>query len=131
MNSIVKIFIENNIEYIDEGMYDELYDEAYEWLSESQSEELTKILTEVIDVKVEVYAKENILKHLHVELQNFVSEKQRVLTLATFVRMYMNHINGIDWDEFQLLVEQELKNSKLVTTYYDGEGNLFIHRRNQ
>lgn len=131
MNSIVKEFIENNIEYIDEGMYDELYDEAYEWLSESQSEELTKILTEVIGVEMEVYAKENILKHLHVELQTFVSEKQRDLNLATFVLMYMNHTNGVDWDEFQLLVEQELKNSKLVTTYYDGEGNLFIHRRNQ
>lgn len=131
MNNSVKQFIENNIEYIDEGMYDELYDEAYEWLSDTQTQELTRILTETLEVEAEVYAKENILKHLRVELQNFVSEKQRVLTLATFVRMYMNHINGIDWDEFQLLVEQELKNSKLVTTYYDGEGNLFIHRRNQ
>ena len=129
MNKLVKEFIEDNITLIDEEDYDGVYEQAYEWLPDDYVAELTTILTKTLDIDFEVYAKENIIKHLNIEINNFVSDDHDTLTLATFVRMYMNHINGIDWDEFQMLVEKELKDSKLVSTYDDGAGNLYIEKR--
>ena len=130
MKNLVKEFIENNIELIeDKDYYDDLYDQAYEQLPDDYVKELTAILSEALQDDFTKYAKQNIIKHFNVEINNFISGKHDTLTLATFVRMYMNHINGLDWDEFQLLVEQELKNSKLVSTYDDGAGNLYIEKR--
>ena len=130
MKKLVKEFIENNIELIeDKEYYDDLYDQAYELLPDDYVIELTDILSEALQDDFTKYAKQNIIKHFNVEINNFISGKHDTLTLATFVRMYMNHINGLDWDEFQLLVEQELKNSKLVSTYDDGAGNLYIEKR--
>ena len=130
MTILVKQFIESNIELIeDEDYYDDLYDQAYEWMTDSQTEELTKILTETLDVNFETYAKENIIKHLKIEINNFIADMRLDLSLASFVRLYMNHINGLDWDEFQMLVEKELKNSKLVSTYATYGGDLHIKRR--
>lgn len=130
MKKLVKEFIESNIELIeDKEYYDDLYDQAYEWLPDEHVTELTKILTETLGVDFELYAKENIMSHFNTEINNFVSGKHDTLTLATFVRMYMNHINGLDWDEFQMLVEKEFKDSKLVEVYDDGAGNLYISRK--
>ena len=126
MKNLIKQFIEENIVMIEEEDYDGLYDQAYEWLPDDYVTELTDILTKTLGVDFETYAKQNIIKHLNVEINNFVADKHRDLTLASFVRMYMNHINGLDWDEFQLLVEQELKDSKLVKVYDDGPGDLYI-----
>lgn len=129
MNKLVKEFIEDNITLIEEEDYDGVYEQAYEWLPDDYVTELTTILTKTLDIDFEVYAKENIIKHLNIEINNFVSDDHDTLTLETFVRMYMNHINGIDWDEFQMLVEKELKESNLVSTYDDGAGNLYIEKR--
>ena len=129
MNKLVKEFIEDNITLIEEEDYDGVYEQAYEWLPDDYVAELTTILTKALNIDFEVYAKENIIKHLNTEINNFVADDHDTLTLATFVRMYMNHINGIDWDEFQMLVEKELKDSKLVSTYDDGAGNLYIEKR--
>ncbi len=128
MKNLVKEFIENNIELIeDKEYYDDLYDQAYEWLPDDYVTELTDILTKTLGIDFETYAKENIIKHFNIELNNFAAtEKNRDLILSSFVRMYMNHINGLDWDEFQLLVEQELKDSNLVKIYADGAGNLHM-----
>ena len=127
MKNLIKEFIEDNIVLIEEEDYDGLYDQAYEWLPDDYVAELTDILTKTLGVDFETYAKENIIKHFNIELNNFAAtDKNRDLILASFVRMYMNHINGLDWDEFQLLVEQELKDSNLVKVYADGAGNLHM-----
>ena len=130
MKNLIKEFIEDNIVLIEED-YDSLYDEAYDWLPDDYITELTAILTKTLGIEFESYAKQNIIKHFNIEINNFVSDKHDTLTLATFVRMYMNHINGLDWDEFQLLVQKELEDSKLVSTYDDGTGNLYIERIQQ
>ena len=126
MRHAIKKFIEDNIRLIEDEDYDSLYDQAYEWLPDNYVTELTAILSETLQDDFTQYAKQNIIKHFNVEINNFVADKHRDLTLASFVRMYMNHINGLDWDEFQLLVEQELKDSNLVEVYDDGAGNLYI-----
>ena len=130
MKNLVKEFIESNIELIeDPDYYDDLYDQAYEWLPDDCVTELTDILSKTLSVDFSQYAKQNIIEHFNIEINNFVSDKHDTLTLATFVRMYMNHINGLDWDEFQLLVLKELKDSNLVEVYSDGAGNLYITAR--
>lgn len=129
MKNLIKEFIEDNIVLIEEEDYDGLYDQAYEWLPDDYVTELTDILTKTLGVDFETYAKENILTHFNVEINNFVSDNHHDLTLASFVRMYMNHINGLNWDEFQLLVEKELKDSNLVKIYDDGAGDLHISTR--
>ena len=127
MKKLIKEFIENNIELIeDKEYYDDLYDQAYEVLPDDYVTELTDILSETLNEDFSQYAKQNILKHFNTEINNFVSDKHDTLTLSTFVRMYMNHINGLHWDEFQLLVEQELKDSNLVEVHDDGSGILYI-----
>lgn len=129
MKNLIKEFIEDNIVLLEEEDYAGLYDQAYEWLPDDYVTELTDILTKTLGVDFETYAKQNIITHFNIEISNFVSDNQATLTLVSFVRMYMNHINGLDWDEFQLLVEQELKDSNLVEVYDDGEGNLYISRK--
>ena len=127
MKKLVKEFIESNIELIeDKDYYDDFYDQAYEWLPDDYVTELTDILSETLGEDFTQYAKQNIIKHFNIEINNFIADHHATLTLATFVRLYMNHINGLDWDEFQILVEQELKNSNLVEVHDDGSGNLLI-----
>lgn len=129
MTNHVKRFIEDNIEFIEEEDYDGLYDQAYEWLPDDYVMELTEILTKTLGIEFEAYAKENIMSHFMIEVNNFIHDGHLDLTLSSFVRLYMNHINGLDWDEFQMLVEQKVKDSKLVSTYADGAGDLHIKRR--
>lgn len=126
MKNLIKEFIEDNIRLIEEEDYDGLYDQAYEWLPDEYVAELTDILTKTLGVDFETYTKQNIMRHFNIEINNFVSDKHDTLTLASFVRRYMNHINGLDWDEFQILVEKELKDSTLVEVHDDGSGNLYI-----
>lgn len=130
MKNMIKQFIEDNIELIeDSDYYDDLYDQAYEWLPDDYVTELTEILTKTLGIEFEIYAKENIMSHFMIEVNNFIHDRRLDLTLSSFVRLYMNHINGLDWDEFQMLVEQKVKDSKLVSTYADGAGDLHIKRR--
>ena len=130
MRKLVKEFIESNIELIDDkDYYDDLYDQAYENLPDDYVTELTYILSKALEDNFTQYAKQNIIKHFNIEINNFVSDKHDTLTLATFVRMYMNHINGLYWDEFELLVKQELKDSNLVKVHYDDEGDLYITKK--
>lgn len=129
MTNLLKEFIEDNITLIEEEDYEGLYEQAYEWLPHEHVAELTKVLSSALNIDFETYAKENIIKHVATEIGNFIVDGHLDLTLSSFVRLYMNHINGIDWDEFQMLVEQELKDSKLVSTYDDGAGNLHIGRK--
>ena len=130
MKKLVKEFIESNIELIeDKEYYDDLYDQAYEWLPDDYVTELTTILSEAIGDDFSRYAKENIKKHINLGILSFAADKHNDISLESFVRVYMNHINGIDWDEFVILAEQVLENSNLIKVYDDGVGNLFIARR--
>ena len=126
MTNLVKEFIEDNITLIEDEDYDGMYDEAYEWLPDDYVTELTAILSETLQKDFSKYAKQNIIKHFNIEINNFVADKHNELLLASFVRMYMNHINGLDWDEFQLLVEKELEDSNLVEVCTGGAGDLYI-----
>ena len=129
MNNDVKEFIERNITLIEEHLYDDIYDEAYQWLTDQQTEELTKILSNALDVDFEKYAKQNIIKHFEVSLHDFLQDKSRgEIYLSSFVRLGMNHINGLEWDEFQLLIEQHLDGDSRVIVDNDGI-NLFIAKR--
>ena len=129
MTDIVKEFIERNIILIEEHQYDDIYDEAYEWLSDQHTKELTDILTKTLDIDFEKYAKQNIIKHFEYALVDFLNDKSRgELYLSTFVRLGMNHVNGIEWDEFQSLIEQHLDGDSRVIIDNDGI-NLFIAKR--
>ena len=129
MTNDVKEFIERNIVLIEEHLYEDIYDQAYEWLTDQQTEELTKILSNALDVDFEKYAKQNIIKHFEYALEDFLHDKSRgEVYLSSFVRMGMNHINGLDWDEFQLLIEQHLDGDSRVIVDNDGI-NLFIAKR--
>ena len=130
MTNDVKEFIERNIVLIEEHLYEDIYDAAYEWLTDQQTEELTKVLSEALDVDFEQYAKDNIIKQFDYSLEEFLKDNSRnsELYLSTFVRLGMNHINGLAWDEFQMLVEQHLKDDPRV--FVDNDGiNLFIAKR--
>lgn len=130
MTNLVKEFIESNIELIeDKEYYDDLYDQAYENLTNQETEELTKALSTALNEDFEKYAKQNIIKHFEYSLIDFLHDKSRgEVYLSSFVRMGMNHINGLDWDEFQLLVEQHLDGDSRVIVDNDGI-NLFISKR--
>lgn len=103
MNDIIK-FIKNNQGYINEEMFKELYDEAYEWLTDEQTAELTKMLDKALNMEAEKYARDSILEKFTMELQNFKASRNETVVLSTFIRMYMNHLNGIDYDEFAHLI---------------------------
>lgn len=129
MTNDVKEFIERNIILIEEHLYEDIYDEAYENLTDQQTEELTKALSTALNEDFEKYAKKNIIKHFEYSLIDFLHDKSRgEVYLSSFVRMGMNHINGLDWDEFQLLVEQHLDGDSRVIVDNDGI-NLFIAKR--
>ena len=129
MTNDVKEFIERNIDLIEEDSYEDIYDEAYENLTDQQTEELTKALSTALNEDFEKYAKQNIIKHFEYSLTDFLHDKSRgEIYLSSFVRLGMNHINGLEWDEFQLLVDQYLKDDPRVIVDNDGI-NLFISKR--
>lgn len=130
MTEIVKEFIEKNIALIESEDYDALYDEAYSCLSDNQTEELTNSLSSALSVDFEEFAKQNILKQFEYSLKQYLKDKSRndEIYLSSFVRLGMNHINGLEWDEFQLLVEQHLEDDTRVIIDNDGL-NIFIKRR--
>ena len=103
MNDISN-FIKNNQGYINEGMFKELYNEAYEWLTDEQTAELTKMLDTALNMEAEKYARDSILEKFTMELENFKASKHETVILSTFIRMFMNHLNGIDYDEFAHLI---------------------------
>lgn len=126
MKKLVKEFIEATIELIEYEEYDRLYDQAYDWLRDEEIDELTAVLSQTLQDDFSQYAKQNIIKHFNTEINNFVADNRRDIPLRSFVGLYMNSVNGIDWDEFQLLAEKELKDSNIVEVYDDGMGSLYI-----
>ena len=130
MTNDVKEFIERNIVLIEEHLYEDIYDAAYEYLTNQQTEELTEALSTALNEDFEQYAKDNIIKQFDYSLDEFLKDNSRSseVYLSTFARLGMNHINGLEWDEFQLLVEQHLKDDPRVIVDNDGI-NLFIAKR--
>lgn len=126
MNDISR-FIKDNSRYINSNMYKELYDEAYEWLSDEQTAELTKMLNKALDIEAEKYAQDSILEKFTLELQNFKASSHDILMLSSFIRTFMNHLNGIDYDEFAHLISVYLtKHPQPGVEIFDDGWDLFI-----
>lgn len=132
MKPLVKSFIQNNIVLVEEGSYDELYDAAYDQLPDDYVRELTTILSSTLDIDFEKYAKRNIIKQFEYSLKDFLTDRSRGIEvyLPSFVGLCMNHINGLDWEVFQALIEQYLDNDPRVKLEHDGI-DLFIVRRSK
>lgn len=129
MNIDVRQFIEKNITLIEHEAWDDLYDQANEWLVDSSIRELNSILTDVLDIDVEQFAKENVMKHLAMELMNFKAEKtMHNIYFPAFVQHFMQTINGLDFDEFQCMAEMYIKGDKDLTVQFDGHGDMYIQK---
>ena len=129
MNIDVRQFIEKNITLIEHEDWDDLYDEANDWLVDSSIRELNSILTDVLDIDVEQFAKENVMKHLAMELMNFKAEKSMDnIYFPSFVQHFMQTINGLDFDEFQLMAEDYIRGDKDLIIQHDGQGDLYLQK---
>lgn len=121
MNDISK-FIKDHSGYINNELYRELYLEAYEWLSDEQTAELTKMLAKALNIDSQQYAIDTILEKFEESLKEFENSRHDNLILSSFIRMYMNHINGIDYDEFAHFVSMYMEKHphKHVEVFDDG-----------
>lgn len=129
MKNDIKKFIEKNIGLIEDEAWDDLYDEANEWLSDRSITELTEILTNTLGVNAEMFAKENVMKHLAMELMNLKAEKAITnIYFPSFVMNFMQTINGLDFDEFQQMTAEYIKGDKDLTVQFDGQGDMYIHK---
>jgi hypothetical protein len=127
LSNSVKQFIEKNISVIEEEEFDMLYDEAYEWLADDRVRELTKILSSTLNIDAKNYALKNIMKHFEIEVDNFLQDEDHSsLYLHTFVRMYMNHTNGIPFHDFEQACYQYLINKKLLPNSKFNDGSLLL-----
>ena len=127
MKPLVKTFIEFHKGFILHEDWENMYDEAYEQLPNDYVKELNQILTQTLGIPMEDYAKENLLKHFLIELNNFKVDKQhKELGLPTFIRMYMNHTQGIDYVDFAELVSSELEANPVKGIQLDLDSDLDI-----
>ena len=127
MKPLVKTFIESHKGFILHEDWDNMYDEAYEQLPDDHVRELTRILTQTLGIPMEDYAKENLLKHFLIELNNFKVDKQhKELLLTTFIRMYMSHLQGVHYVDFADLVSSELESNPVKGIQLDLDSDLDI-----
>ena len=96
ISPVVKNFIENYINLIEDSRFEELYENAYEWLSDEETKQLTNVLESVLDT----HLKDIILSVLHNKVEEaltlFVmdSDKHDTISFISLVRNYMNHLCG-------------------------------------
>lgn len=128
MDADIKRFIEKNIGFIEAEAYDELYEQAYEWLSDDQCKELTDLLTATLGEDFNEIAKSVALSHLEIELNNFAKENMSLLSLPSIIRLFMNHICGVDYFEFRSYVCANLNSTKSVKLHIDNSGELFFEK---
>ena len=129
MTNDIKQFIEKNIDLIESEAWDDLYDEANDWLADRSITELTNILTTTLGIDAEKFAKENVMKHLALELMNLKAEKKITnIAFHSFVMNFMQTINGLDFDELQQMASDYIKGDKDLTVKFDGQGDMYIHK---
>ncbi len=121
MNDISN-FIKDHSGYINNELYRELYLEAYEWLSDEQTAELTRMLSKALNIDAEQYARDALIEKFEESLKEFRDSRHDNLILSSFIRMYMNHLNGLDYDEFAHLVSVYLNKypQKHIDIFDDG-----------
>ena len=130
MTELIKKFIEMNIEIIEAEDWDSLYDEANDHLFDRGIEELTSVLSSALGLDMESFAKDNLMKHFVMELNNLkVDHVSNVISMGDFITYYMPTINGIDAEEFQGMAEEYLKGDPNFTAKYMGNGDLYIIKR--
>lgn len=129
MTNLIKQFIENNIDIIEAEDWDSLYDEANIHLFDRGIEELTKVLTEALGVDMEKFAKDNLMKQFVIELNNFNKDGGRGnISMGDFITYYMPTVNGVDYDEFQLMAEKYLEGDTNFQVRHDSQGQLYIFK---
>ena len=127
MTPLLKTFIELHKNFILHEQWDNMYDEAYEELPDDYVKQLTDILTKTLNIPAEDYARENLMKHFLLELQNFkVDKKHKELGLPSFIRMYMNHTQGIDYVDFVDMVTFELESNPVKGIQIDLDSDLDV-----
>ena len=132
----VKSFIEENIEIVSQEDFDQLYDLADTWLTDLAIRHLTAALSIALEQDVEQFAKENLMKRFKTELDDWINTppKPKVMLnniqLSHFINLYMSTLNGIDFDEFQVMVFDYLETYPYKNLEYsvDGEGNIYLQR---
>lgn len=126
----VKNFIERNIDLIEYQSWDDLYDEAHTCLSNNSIKELNTMLKDILNIPADEFARENIMKHLAMELMNFKQQKDlSAIYFASFVINFMhNKINGLDFDEFQNMAVDYIKDDKDLIIQFDTQGDVVIQK---
>lgn len=129
MNNDLKRFIENNIDDIENENFGTVYEEAYEGLTDEQCKELTKILNNIFDGIDFINAAKYIAsEHVELGLEEMVSNGVNLLTLPSFIRLYMNHICGIDYYEFKEHLIDNPPHHPLIKLHVDNDGELYFER---
>ena len=114
MNTDIKRFIEQNIGFIEHNEFVMLYNQAYEWLSDWQCGELTELLETALNTNLQHAVTESLTLIVINELKTAASENRfdTPLRVSSFVRLYLNNILGMNWDDFSRLLEQIIKTNR-------------------
>ena len=109
MTDHVKRFIEDNISMIEDCNYIDLYSFADEQLSDESIKELTNIL-KIVEPDVEEYAKTSLKYNFaHAFVNEFLPGKPPIVVMSTFVRQFMNTLNGVSYKEFVNIAKEWLE----------------------
>ena len=136
MNSIIKQFIEEHIEYIDHEMYVEMYENADEWLSDDQISELTALLIES-NIANEQTLKEAamfvVAENINDNFYEFIRSKHDILSFSSFIRMFMNTLCGIPYKDVENMIVTEFPeeitiNHSTIIIHEDHYGDVVFSR---
>ena len=97
---------------------------------------MTAALSSALERDVEQFAKENLMKRFKTELEDWINTHPKPefmlknIQLSHFTNLYMSTLNGIDFDEFQVMVFDYLETYpyKNLEHSVDGEGNIYLQR---
>lgn len=112
VNNELNSFIKSNAGYVNSEEWEELYELAYEWISGHACKDMTNMLSTVFkSVNFKDIALYVVRKHITIELNNFsTDENHDELYLVSFIRLYMNHLCGLSYEE----VEQDLITNPII-----------------
>lgn len=138
MNSTIKQFIEENIEYIDNEMYVEMYEKADDWLSDAHISELTALLIEsniANEQTLKEAAMSVVANNIIYNFSEFIRSKHDVLNFSSFVRMFMNTLCGIPYKDVEHMIltefpdEMNIKHShSTIIIHEDHDGHVVFSR---
>ena len=136
MNSTIKQFIEENIEYIDNEMYVEMYEKADDWLSDDHISELTALLIEstIADEQtLREAAMSVVADNIKDNFYELIRSQHDVLNFASFVRMFMNTLCDIPYKDVEYMILTEFPeeitiNHSTIIIHEDHDGHVVFSR---